>query len=117
MEKFMYLFRGGDANNTNKSPEAIQAHMQKWMGWMKTLGEKGILVGGEALQATGKSVSGTKKTVTDGPYVEAKEMIGGYLVVQAKDMNEAVEISKGCPILEVDGGVEVRPVQKMDMPK
>jgi hypothetical protein len=114
MEKFMYLFRNG-ASTQQMSPENMQAHMQKWMGWMKSLGEKGILVGGEPLQQAGKQVNGTKKVVTDGPFVEAKEVIGGYLIVNAKDIDHAVEISKGCPIFEVDGKLEVRPVQKMEM--
>ncbi|HTB06485.1 MAG TPA: YciI family protein [Bacteroidia bacterium] len=113
MEKFIYLFRGGA--HSSMSPEVMQAHMQKWMHWMKSLGEKGILAGGEPLQPTGKQVSGSKKTVTDGPFVEAKEMVGGYLIVNAKDINDAVEISKGCPIFEVEGKLEVRPVQKMEM--
>ena len=120
MEKFMYLFRGNennahDSKDNGLSPEDMQAHMQKWMGWMKGLGEKGILVGGEPLQATGKQVSGTGKVVTDGPFVEAKEIVGGYLIVNAKDINEAVEISKGCPALEVNGRIEVRPIHKMEM--
>jgi hypothetical protein len=115
MEKFMYLFRGGDIQSASQSPEAMQAHMQKWMVWMKQLADKGQLVAGEPLQGAGKQVNGTAKVVTDGPFVEAKEMVGGYLVVNAKDINEAVEISKGCPILEVDGKIEVRPVQKMEM--
>jgi hypothetical protein len=115
MEKFMYLFRGGDAALASQSPEVMQAHMQKWMGWMKTLGEKGILVAGEPLQQNGKQVNGTKKVITDGPFIEAKEAVGGYLIVNAKDINDAVEISKGCPILEVDGKIEVRPIQKMEM--
>jgi hypothetical protein len=115
MEKFMYLFRGGDTQTSSQSPEAMQAHMQKWIAWMDDLGKKGSLAGGEALQQTGKQVSGNKKLVTDGPFIEAKESVGGYLVVQAKDIDDAVEISKGCPILEVNGRVEIRPVQKMDM--
>ena len=61
------------------------------------------MAGGEPLQPTGNKLHGTKKVVTDGPYAEAKEMVGGYLIVNAKDINEAVEISKGCPIFEVDG--------------
>jgi len=113
MEKFIYLFRGG--MQANPSPEAMQADMQKWMVWMKGLGEKGILVGGEPLQPTGKQVKGTKKVVTDGPFVEVKEAVGGYLIVNAKDINDAVEISKGCPILDGDGHIEVRPIQKMEM--
>jgi hypothetical protein len=115
MEKFMYLFRGGDAQMASQSPEAMQAHMQKWMGWMKGLAEKGVLVAGEPLDAKGKQVNGTKKVVSDGPFVEVKEMVGGYLIVNARDINEAVEISKGCPILEFDGKIEVREIKKLEM--
>jgi hypothetical protein len=113
MEKFIYLFRGGA--NPNLSTEAMQAHMKKWMVWMESLGKKGSLVGGEPLQPSGKQVSGKNKSVTDGPFVEAKEMVGGYLIVNAKDIDEAVEISKGCPIFDMDGKLEVRPIQKMEM--
>ena len=116
MEKFMYLFRGGEnhAHNSQNS-ETAQKNMQAWMKWMEGLGQKGILVGGEPLQPTGKQVNGTKKLVTDGPFVETKELVGGYLIVNAKDINEAVEISKGCPIFAEDGNVEIRPIQKMEM--
>jgi len=67
------------------------------------------------LVPTGKQLEGKKKTVTDGPFVESKEMVSGYIMILAKDIDEAVEISKGCPIFEVDGHLEVRPVQKLDM--
>src|SRR5689334_11624995 len=113
MEKFMYLFRG--AASTAEMVNSPQEHMQKWMKWMESLGQKGILVGGEPLQPSGKQVNGSKKVVTDGPFVEAKELVGGYLIVNAKDINEAVEISKGCPIFDLDGKLEVRPIQKMEM--
>jgi hypothetical protein len=113
MEKFIYLFRGGMDNAA--SPEAMQAHMQKWQNWMTDLGKSGKMIAGEPLQPSGKQVNGSKKVVTDGPFIEAKEMVGGFIVVNAKDINEAVEISKGCPIFEMDGKVEVRPVQKMEM--
>ena len=114
MEKFLYLFRGvAPMGDTYNLP---QEQMQKWMKWMESLGQKGILVGGEPLQSTGKFVSGSKKVVTDGPFVEAKELVGGYLVVNAKDINDAVEISKGCPILEYETGiVEVREIQELKM--
>ena len=49
--------------------------------------------------------------VTDGPFVEGKEEVGGYLIVAAKDLNEAVELAKSCPILENNGTVEVRPIE------
>jgi hypothetical protein len=60
-------------------------------------------------------VNGSKKTIIDGPFVEAKELVGGYLIVNAKDINDAVEISKGCPIFDENGKVEVRPIQKMEI--
>lgn len=107
----MYLFRGGE--NPSNSPEAMQAHMQKWYQWMQSLSQDGTFVAGDPLQRTGKQVNGTKKTVTDGPFTESKEVVGGYLIVNARDIDHAVEISKGCPIFDVDGKLEVRPVQKM----
>ena len=115
MEKFMLVFRGGETHpqNANDSKEAME-YIQSWMTWMQGLGQKGILAGGEPLQTTGKQVNGKNKVVTDGPFMEAKEMVGGYLIVNAKDINEAVEISKGCPIFQENGKVEVRPVQKLE---
>jgi hypothetical protein len=113
MEKFMYLFRGGMANE--EAQNVPQEHMQKWMKWMESLGQKGIMVGGEPLQPAGKQVNGKKKVVTDGPFVEAKELVGGYLIVNARDIDHAVEISKDCPIFDLDGKVEVRPIQKMEI--
>lgn len=113
MEKFMFLFRGGDTHpdSTNKSKKD-EEYLQSWITWMQGLGQQGILAGGESLQRTGKQVNGKNKVVTDGPYIEAIEMVNGYLIVNAKDIDEAVEISMGCPIFEENGKVEVRPVNK-----
>lgn len=115
MEKFMFLFRGGNTHihNAQDSRESME-YIQSWTSWMRGLGERGILTGGDPLQTIGKQVSGKYKEVTDGPFVDASEMVGGYLLVNAKDMEEAVEISKGCPIFEEDGKVEVRPIQKQN---
>ena len=63
----------------------------------------------------GKLVSGPNKTVTDGPYTEGKEVVGGFFLVNARDLDEAVEISKDCPDYELGGSVQVRQVMKMDM--
>lgn len=111
MEKFMYLFRGG--MDTTQSAEAQQAQMQKWYTWIDGLNKKGSYVAGDPLLPSGKKLIGKKKTVTDGPFIEAKEMVGGYLIVLANDINDAVEISKDCPIFETDGSLEVRQIQKM----
>ena len=113
MEKFMLLFRGSDVYQPGQSPEALQALKQKMIHWVGHLAEKGVHVASEPLQPTGKQVNGTKKTVTDGPFGQAKEIIGGCTIVQAKDLYEAVEIAKACPILETNASIEVRPIQSV----
>jgi hypothetical protein len=108
MSEFVFLYRGGE--RPAGSPEQMQRLMQKWMGWMKELTDKGHLKDpGHPLERTGKIVKGSR-TVTDGPFAEAKDIVGGYTLIQARDLNHAVELTTGCPILEVGGFVEVRPV-------
>ena len=113
MSEFTYLFRG---RNTSQSPEEMQQHLGKWVAWMKELGAKGLIKEqGHPLERTGKVVQGKAKTIIDGPYAESKDVVGGFMVIEAKDLEHAVAISNGCPILEVGGSVEVRPVQKLNM--
>ncbi|HEU4384475.1 MAG TPA: YciI family protein [Anaeromyxobacteraceae bacterium] len=112
MASFMLIFRGGD--NRNDSPEQLQQHMQKWLGWFEGLTKAGAYKGqGAPLEAGGKVVRGARKVVSDGPFAESKDLVGGYAIVEAKDLDGAVEIARGCPIYERDGAVEVRPVQPM----
>jgi hypothetical protein len=113
MEKYMFLFVGGDASHL--SNDAMQAHMQKWFAWVEKLKKENRYVSGEALLPGGRTIAGPKKTVTDGPYAEGKEVVGGFFVVYAKDYNEAVEMAKDCPDYQFEGVVEVRVVQKFDM--
>ena len=113
MSEFLFLYRGGE---TNRSPERMQQTMQQWMSWLKELGEKGhIKDPGQPLERIGKVVKGRQKSVTDGPFAEAKDIVGGYTLIEARDLAQATELSKGCPIFEADGIVEVRPVVKMSM--
>jgi len=113
MSEFVYLYLGGEAG---RSRERMQQMMQKWMTWLKQLGEQGhIKDQGQPLERAGKLVKGKQKTVTDGAFAEAKDVVGGYTLIEARDLEQAVELSKGCPIFEVEGAVEVRPVLKMDM--
>jgi len=113
MSEFVYLYRGGTRET---APERAQQQMQKWMAWFKDLAEKGHLKDrGQPLERAGKTVKGSQKMVTDGPFAEAKEVIGGFTLIEARDLDHAVELSKGCPIFEVEGAVEVRPVRKLDM--
>lgn len=113
MSNFMYLFRGGDSRRAEQSPEEMQAHMQKWGAWMGELKEKGQLVDGLPLAQSGKVVDKGGSVVTDGPFAEGAEIVGGYLIVTADSEGAAVEISKGCPIFEHDGTVEVREIMSM----
>jgi hypothetical protein len=114
MANFIYLFRGGRMENM--SPAELQANMQKWGGWMQQLTKSGNFKAGEPLEQTGKTLRGKKKTLTDGPYAEAKDVVGGYLLVTAPSLDAAVELARGCPIFENDEGtVEVRPVAEMKM--
>lgn len=113
MSDFTLLYRGRD---TNASPEQMQKTMEKWRAWFKDLGEKGHLKDiGHPLEHSGTVVKGKQKTVTDGPFAEAKDVVGGFSLIQARDLQHAVELSKGCPILEVGGSVEVRPIQVINM--
>jgi hypothetical protein len=113
MTEFIYLYRGGQ---TAQSPAEGQKQMQLWMAWMKELGEKGKLKAvGAPLEKTGKLVSGVQKVVSDGPFAEAKDLIGGFTLITAKDIDEAVELSYGCPIFLSNGAVEVRPILQMNM--
>src|ERR1022692_3278765 len=111
MSEFVYLYRGGERSD---SPEQSELIMQKWVAWMEELGKKGHLKDrGQPLDTAGKVVRGKQKIVTDGPYTESKDVVGGYTLVEAKDLAQAAELSKGCPIFEGGGLVEVRPVMEM----
>ena len=113
MEKFMFLFRGGDTHVHNaKDTEEVKAYIQSWDIWMGGLAQQGILAGGDPLQTTGTVISGKTKVVTNGPLMDGRDMIGGYLIINAKDLVEAEEIAKGCPIFKADGKVEVRQIQR-----
>jgi hypothetical protein len=118
MSEFLYVYRNEVQSGSQPapSPEQMQSIMQKWMTWMKQLGEKGHLKdGGHPLEPSGKVVKGKQKSVTDGPYAESKDIVGGYTLVEARDIAQAVELSLGCPIFESGGMVEVRPIMKMNM--
>jgi hypothetical protein len=113
MSDFTFLYRGRD---TNASPEQMQKTMENWRAWFKDLGERGHLKDiGHPLESAGKVVKGKQKAVTDGPFAEAKDVVGGFSLVQARDLDHAVELSKSCPILDVGGSVEVRQIQVINM--
>jgi hypothetical protein len=118
MSQFLYLYRSSESarHETMGTPEKAQQNMQRWVAWFKELDANGHLKDrGQPLETGGKVVKGAQKSVVDGPYTEAKDVIGGFTIVEAKDIDQAVVLSRGCPVLDHGGSVEVRPVMRMDM--
>jgi hypothetical protein len=112
MSEFLYLYRGGQRGRT---PEQSEAIMQKWLAWMKDLTASGNLKDpGQPLDGEGRVVQ-ENGTVTDGPFAEAKDLVGGFTLIEAESIGRAAELARNCPILAVGGTVEVRPIMKMDM--
>ena len=115
MSNFLYLFRGGDEAYQKLSQEEKQAHMEVWGEWMGKLSEKGQLLDGLPLAEDGKVVHNRGEVITNGPFVEGAELVGGYLIVTTNTLEEAVELSKGCPIFDYEGStIEVREILTMD---
>jgi hypothetical protein len=110
MSEFTFLFRGREYF---ASPSEGQKHIEQWVAWFTDLGDQGRLKDpGHPLEKGGQVVLGKDRLVKDGPYAEAKDVIGGYSIVEAENLEQAVELAKGCPILAVGGSVEVRPLLK-----
>jgi hypothetical protein len=113
MSEFTFLFRGREKW---ASPEQMQKSMETWLAWFDELKKKGHLQRpGHPLEFNGNVVRGKDRIVSDGPYAEAKDVVGGIIFIEAADIVQAVELSKGCPILDTGGSVEVRPIEKLVM--
>ena len=109
--EYLLLFRGG-ANPEDMTPEQMQTTMHQWKTWMGGLKKAKQLGNGNPLQDGGKSLSGPKgKNVA--PLSDTPESIGGYMLIKAKSLAEATKISKGCPIFNNGGTVELRAIQPM----
>ncbi|MES1224220.1 MAG: YciI family protein [Bacteroidota bacterium] len=116
MSEFILIFRGEDAHAAEQSPEAMQANMLRWMEWMDGLQKQGKFIGAQPLKKSGRIINGNKKIITDGPFMEGKEMVAGYLLCKADSYDEAVRIANNCPILvHENGSVEVREIEEMKM--
>lgn len=107
---YMLLFRGPEWDQ-GMSPEEFENAMTKVMAWFDGLQQKGLVKGGDPLAGHGRTISGSKAgLVTDGPFAETKEAIGGYLMLNVGSLEEAVEIGKSNPTLAWGITIEVRPV-------
>jgi len=107
---YLLLFRGTDWDK-GLSPEEIQKAMNQMTTWLAGLQRTGKIKAGHPLGGEGRTIYGKSgRAVADGPFLESKEAVGGYLIVQADGLEEAVALSKGWPCLDHGGIVEVRPV-------
>ncbi|MES2796626.1 MAG: YciI family protein [Bacteroidota bacterium] len=113
MEKFMLIFHGGMPQDG--TPAQMQENMGKWMAWVDKLAKADKYDSGEPLFPGGKLISGSNKTVTDGPFTEGKEVVGGYFIVKAADMAEVIEICNDYPDYDLGGSVQIRQVMKVEM--
>src|SRR5262245_37780963 len=105
----MLIFRGTDWYK-GLSPEEMQQVADTWMAWFNRLKEQGIATAGNPLEREGKIVGENGRIVSDGPFAESKETIGGYFLLKVNTLDEAVAIARDCPGLPYGIRVEVRPV-------
>ena len=113
MKEFLLIFRHEDGSKV-ASPEQIQIWMKQTMDWLGGIAAQNKLVSsGNGLAFDESKVVGHNSVVTNGPFGDIKETIGGYVIVRAESVDEAVEFAKGCPVLQGEGNtVEVRKIAK-----
>ena len=113
MKDFLLIYRMDYTLAQQRTMEEAQAMTKKWMDWIGSIAAQNKLVDrGNRLEVTGKVVK-PGNVVTNGPFTDIKESLGGYSLIRAEDYEAAVELAKGCPVLTVGGNVEVREVSKL----
>ncbi|MGZ3756266.1 MAG: YciI family protein [Mucilaginibacter sp.] len=114
MDEFILIFRHQDGSKL-VSPEQMQVWMKQTMDWIGGIAAQNQFSGGNGLPFDNARVVRHNNVVTNGPFGEIKETIGGYIIVKANNVDEAVEFAKGCPVLQGEGNsVEVRLIAKKD---
>ena len=114
MDEFLLIMRHEDSCK-KVSPEQMQAWMKQTMDWIGGIAAQNKFVSGTGLPFDGAKVVGHKSVVTNGPFGDIKETIGGFIMVKASSIEEAVEFAKGSPVLQGPGNtIEVRRVAKND---
>ncbi|MFN8442601.1 MAG: YciI family protein [Caldilineaceae bacterium] len=114
MAKFMFLLRSTPGAQQPRSAEQMEQSMKKYMAWKERLEQGGHLIDfGAPLAGSGKVLGEQGKVVSDGPYVEVKDFIQGYMFIEAEDLEQAAALAAEGPILEGGGTLEIRPVVSM----
>jgi hypothetical protein len=113
MKDYTFLFRGG-LDFTTAQPELLQKVLMNWKNWVDELTKKGIYGGGERFTRNEAAVvNGKARKIISGPFAKSNEIVGGYISIKAENLQQAIEISKYCPIFDFDGTVEIREVARM----
>ena len=112
MNEFMLIFRSPDYHHAALSPQDMQNRMVQWQKWIADLAEQGNFISTSRLGFESKVV-GKGGLITDGPFTELKEVVGGSMVILAHSLDHAAQIAKGCPLLEYGGKAEVRSIMNL----
>ena len=110
MKEFMLLFRQPSYDYSNASPTEYQALAKKWQDWVGGIAAQGKLASNGTRLALEGKVLKAGGVVTDGPFVEIRERLGSFMIVKADSLEEATTLAHGCPALDADGSVEIRPI-------
>jgi hypothetical protein len=117
VQKYLFVYRSQPFDMSQVSPEQMQQSMDRWTQWIRQgFAEGWLLDGGDALMPEGRVVD-KNSVVTDGPFVESKEVVGGYSLIKAASFDEAVTHAKTCPNVIEGGSVEIRPMAGLAPPK
>ena len=115
MSNFLYLFRGDYSEYNQLSEEEKGNLTQEWIVWLERLKEQGKLIEGLPLSQEGKVVRKRGELITNGPFAEGAEVIGGYTIIVAKDMDEAFRLSQNNPHAAfIDASLEIREIVNID---
>ncbi len=109
----MMIFRNDYNPSFKPSPEQMQASIKQWQDWIGGIAAQGKFISTNRLGFEGKTLK-PNNVIADGPYAEVKEIVGGYILVKANSIDEAMKLAEGCPILNIGGHVEVRNVLKIN---
>lgn len=114
MKEFMMIFKSAPMGNYQPSPEEIQASVKQWQDWIGGIAAQGKFVSTSQLGFESRIVK-SGSVITDGPFAEVKEIVGGNLIVKAGSIDEAAEMAIGCPIFNYGGHVEVRDMMEINL--
>jgi hypothetical protein len=110
MKDFVLLFRQPNYDYSNASPKEMQALAKQWQEWVGGIAAQGKLTSnGPRLALEGKVLK-AGGVITDGPFVEIRELLGSFIIVKADTLEEATTLAHGCPALDANGSVEIRQV-------